>query len=87
VTAVFYRAVHLVEAHFASHDIHSPNHFLRTREVGRLLPNVVAEYATKLLRLSRVARYESEEQLTAADYEEARAAFMRVEAAVRANGT
>jgi hypothetical protein len=81
VVALFYRAVHLVEARFATEDVHHSTHAARVREVNRRLPGVGRDFA-RLLHLSRIARYEPTGLITAFDYEVARRHFAEIEAAI-----
>jgi hypothetical protein len=82
ITALFYRAVHLLEAYFSREDVHHTNHTARSRAIAREFPETYGAYV-ELTRLSRLARYESLDSLEPGDYEAARAAFAAIQSAIR----
>ena len=64
-TVAFYKAVHLVEALFATHGAHSPNHTERNRRLKRDHPRILEQFKP-LFNISKLVRY-SDYSISAAD--------------------
>ena len=77
-TVLFYRAVHLIEAHFADLGLHHASHREHNAAVARQVPAVLPDYLD-LAELSRRARYEAPGTVDWQEYEEAREAFATVD--------
>ena len=82
LTALFYRAVHLVDAFFAGHGLHHNSHASRNLAVARLLTPITREYMSIYGR-ALVARYEPLSETDWPAYEAARTAYAAVEQHVR----
>ena len=69
--AVYYAALHLVDAKLANHGVHPPDHAARRKAVAQHLNLILREYLA-LEQLARQARYEAGTQITEADVAKAR---------------
>lgn len=81
-TVLFYRAVHLIEAYFASLGLHHTSHRQRNATVARPIPAALPDYLD-LSELSRRARYEAPGAVNWQDHAEAREAFGVLERELR----
>jgi len=68
--ALFYAALHLVDAYLAKQGIDPGSHGSRNNKVAKQLPSVWSEYQD-LYELSKTARYHPDQQITAADVADA----------------
>jgi hypothetical protein len=82
VTARFYQALHLLEAHFAASDIHHASHAARDRRIAAVFPQLVRAYVD-LGGLARNARYGAPLEVGWLEYEEAFAHLARIEGHLR----
>ncbi len=83
IVVTAYRALHLVEAWFATIGRHHLSHNARNDAVNRFLPSIAGAYFS-LQDAGRVARYDRDGLLGPAELDAALADFLAIETEVRA---
>ncbi|MFO8079269.1 MAG: hypothetical protein R6V07_03080 [Armatimonadota bacterium] len=77
--AIFYSALHLVDAKLADQNVHPDNHSERQREVSTRLRFLFGPYGV-LFNLAHLARYSPTANITASDVHKAREKFASIKA-------
>ncbi len=82
IVVTAYRALHLVEAVFATRGVHHLSHLARNRAVRAEFPEIALPYM-RLQNLSRIARYDVDGVLGPAELISALEEFAAIEAGLR----
>lgn len=77
--AIFYSALHLVDAKLADQNVHPANHSERAREVSARLRLLSGPYGV-LSNLAHLARYKPAAKITASNVHKAREKFASIKA-------